>query len=189
MIAGSADVTGLPSVRSLCDAAPSVRLEARDAVWTSMEVTKGHPKRRAGMALTVLLVAVGSYVAGRLVSTGDEGEPTRADPAGPGAAAAAADAGAAQSVRAQVRRIVREEVEGLATREEVEAYLDRLVERARARGAVTALDVEPGFAAIDQIAPEMGAESAERLRWRFDNRMMELGTELEAGAGDEGGGP
>ena len=67
----------------------------------------------------------------------------------------------------------------------LESYLDELVQRARQRGTVGALDVEPGMRAIDERMMDLGARRAEQLREAFSRRMLGLAAQLDPEAFDE----
>src|SRR5688572_20406856 len=69
---------------------------------------------------------------------------------------AAPPVAAAVDVRKQIEDAIRTEVEPLRGRDEVMAYLDRLRARAVAQRKVTALEVEPGLAAIERLEPALG---------------------------------
>jgi len=72
--------------------------------------------------------------------------PAVATPPVPSATAAGAD-----GIHAAVEQIVRTRVSALHTEAEVDAYLAELIARARRKGAVTALELEPGLLAIEQL--------------------------------------
>lgn len=70
---------------------------------------------------------------------------------GPDVAAAASASAAGAHMRAAIQRVIDEEVTNLETEAQVDAYLSKLEARAIANGRVTALEVEPGFAAIARL--------------------------------------
>ena len=59
-----------------------------------------------------------------------------------------------QSLRPEIRKLERTEVAALKDRADTERYLAELHFRARREGRVTALHIEPGFAAIDRFAKD-----------------------------------
>lgn len=72
------------------------------------------------------------------------------------------------------------ELPGLSGRADVEAYLDRLVARARAQGHVTAVEVEPGMSAIFGLRGTLAEGEVLAMADDFDARMQALSTELGA---------
>jgi hypothetical protein len=79
-----------------------------------------------------------------------------------------------EDVRPRIAEAIRTEVEPLQGREDVASYLDRLRARAVAQGRVTALEVEPGVAAIERLAPELGGDATQEWIVRFTVSMAEL---------------
>ena len=125
-----------------------------------------------------LLVAAASYLAGRLLAL----PPAAADPPPPPPTA--------RDVRAEVRRIVAEEVARLDGRQEVEAYLDRLVERARRGRAVTALASDPGRARWNQASVTSAQLAAEYGFTDVDGSRPDVWRYMEAvDAGDQNADP
>jgi hypothetical protein len=84
-----------------------------------------------------------------------------------------------QSTRMEIARIIRQEVEPLRGVEQVEAYLARLEARARAKGRVTALEVEPGIAAIRGLLPRIGQKRVRLQVTAFGRRMTSLAARLD----------
>jgi len=81
-------------------------------------------------------------------------------------------------MRQRVARAIAEETPGLDSEPAVDAYLVQLERRARERGRVSALEVEPGVAAIHRLPP--GAATNQK-RDAFTVRMSRLSAELDAG--------
>ena len=92
----------------------------------------------------------------------------------PPAIASAAPALPPVDLRPRVEAALRDEVEPLRGKDDVTAYLERLHVRATARGQVTALEIEPGVAAIERLTPELGSEAAQEWVGRFVQSMTEL---------------
>jgi hypothetical protein len=88
-------------------------------------------------------------------------------------------------LRGAIREEIQREVGALRTEQDVDAYLDRLERRARERGVVTAVEIEPGFAAIDRLTGDGGSVAA-RKRVAFGARMERLQAELHAESRAEG---
>jgi len=80
-------------------------------------------------------------------------------------------------MRARIEEAIRTEVEPLHGRRDVEAYLERLTRRAVAQRRVTALEVEPGVAAIERLMPELGPEATQEWVARFVQSMTALSRE------------
>jgi hypothetical protein len=76
--------------------------------------------------------------------------------------------------RPRIAETIRTEVDPLRSREDVASYLDRLRARAIAQRQVTALEVEPGVAAIERLAPELGSDATQDWIVRFTMSMAEL---------------
>jgi hypothetical protein len=89
-------------------------------------------------------------------------------------------------VRAELARLIEREVLPLVDAPDgvlrLDRYLEALEARARVRGAVTALDVEPGFAAIRALEPRLGADHALAKTDSFSQRMTRLSAELKGHA-------
>jgi hypothetical protein len=83
----------------------------------------------------------------------------------------------AVDMRARIEEAIRTEVEPLHRRPDVEAYLERLRRRAVAQRRVTALEVEPGVAAIERLMPELGPEATQERVARFVQSMTALSRE------------
>lgn len=79
-----------------------------------------------------------------------------------------------QGLREQVRRVIHERVEPLRTEAELEAFLADLEASARRRGYASALEVEPGLAAIRQVLADRGPEETVRRQMEFSERMRAL---------------
>ncbi len=82
-------------------------------------------------------------------------------------------------IRGQINRIIRREAEPLGQargQRQLDAYLARLEARARAKGKVTALEVEPGLAAIRAHQP--GKPGAMARMAAYSSRMVRLSAEL-----------
>jgi hypothetical protein len=79
-----------------------------------------------------------------------------------------------QGLREQIRRIITERVEPLRTEAELEAFLAEMEASARRRGYASALEVEPGMAAIRQVAGAHGPEELVRRQVEFSERMRAL---------------
>jgi hypothetical protein len=77
-------------------------------------------------------------------------------------------------MRPRIEAALRTEVEPLRGREDVSAYLDRLRARAVAQHQVTALEVEPGVAAIERLEPELGGDAVQEWIARFTLSMAAL---------------
>jgi hypothetical protein len=76
-----------------------------------------------------------------------------------------------QDLRAEIRRRIAMNVEPLRTEAELEHYLAQLEAAARARGHATALEVEPGLAAIEKVLGERGPSAVMRRQGAFDANM------------------
>jgi hypothetical protein len=124
-------------------------------------------KSRFSSPLPVAALAIGGVLLAFYVFRG------KPAPTG-GAPSAGHESSAARDMQAEIERVISQEVAGLKTEAEVTAYLAQLEVRARQRGDVTALEVEPGFAAIGRLPPE----ASERMRREFGKKMSELGREL-----------
>jgi hypothetical protein len=86
------------------------------------------------------------------------------------------------AVRAEIQRIIRQEVDELAGGEDrLERYLETLVARAEARGRVTALEVQPGLAAIRRQVALLEPGRALQLELVFSRRMREMSRRLAGG--------
>jgi hypothetical protein len=83
-----------------------------------------------------------------------------------------------------VRALIEREVRPLHGRAPVESYLAQLEQRARARGRVSALEVEPGLEALRQNTDEIGPADSIRLSTVFSERMVNLGRELGSTKGE-----
>jgi hypothetical protein len=77
-------------------------------------------------------------------------------------------------VRPQIEAALRSEVAPLRGREDVSAYLEYLRARAVAQQQVTALEVEPGVAAIERLEPELGSDAVQEWIARFTQSMAAL---------------
>jgi hypothetical protein len=113
---------------------------------------------------------------GRFVGRSDEDSAVARAPRG-----SRVPPGERSAVRDAIRRAIAEEVSGLTTTAEVHDYLAELERRARARGSVTALEVEPGFAAVRQLPP---GDDAVAMELAFSRRMLRLTAELEGAGAD-----
>ena len=82
-----------------------------------------------------------------------------------------------QSLRPEIRALIAEEVAPLDDRQQVLAYLDTLEGRARHRGRVSALEIEPGFEAIHRFARDDGWATVHHVA--FKRRMQGLQSELK----------
>jgi hypothetical protein len=86
-------------------------------------------------------------------------------------------------MRNEIDRVIRQEVEPLtaygASEAKVEAYIAQLEARARAKGKVTALEVEPAMAAIEALEDEIGPERVMEKLSAVNRRMGELSARLE----------
>jgi hypothetical protein len=71
------------------------------------------------------------------------------------------------------------EVSELATPAQVDAYLNQLQGRARRQGRVTALEVEPGLAALARFRDELGSDELFRRQERFKLAVLQLARELD----------
>jgi hypothetical protein len=76
--------------------------------------------------------------------------------------------------RPRIEKAMRTEVEPLRGRDEVAAYLEKLRVRAVSQHQVTALEVEPGVAAIEKLEPEIGSDATQEWIARFVQSMAEL---------------
>jgi len=81
-------------------------------------------------------------------------------------------------VLAQARELVTEKASSLETEKDVDKFLDQLESQARTRGEVSAMDVEPGFMAIADLAPQIGPEKAAEKRGMFAHQMSQLAVRL-----------
>jgi hypothetical protein len=77
-------------------------------------------------------------------------------------------------MRPRIEAAVRTEVDPLRGREAVAAYLERLRARAVAQHQVTALEVEPGVAAIERLEPELGSDAVQEWIATFSRSMAAL---------------
>jgi hypothetical protein len=77
-------------------------------------------------------------------------------------------------VRPRIEAALRTEVDPLRGHEDVSAYLERLRARAVAQHQVTALEVEPGVAAIERLEPELGSDAVQEWITRFTQSMAKL---------------
>ncbi|WP_375772209.1 hypothetical protein NR798_15410 [Archangium gephyra] len=82
-----------------------------------------------------------------------------------------AETPAPQDLRAEIRRRIAANVEPLRTEAELEHYLSELEAAARARGFATALEVEPGLAAIEKVLGGHGPGAVVRRQGAFDASM------------------
>jgi hypothetical protein len=82
-------------------------------------------------------------------------------------------------MRPRIEAALRTEVEPLRGRDEVSAYLERLRVRAVAQHQVTALEVEPGVAAIERLEPELGSDAVQEWIVRFTQSMAALSQQGE----------
>ena len=114
--------------------------------------------------LFVGLLCLGALLAGFAIAR--RGDAAR-DPGAPPAASSS------ENLRGQIRKLIDEEVTGLETEEQVDAYLARLEKRAITRGRVTALEVEPGLAAIARLT-KLSPQQLERKHHAFSQRMAKL---------------
>jgi len=86
---------------------------------------------------------------------------------------------APRDMRSRIQAQIDREVTPLDGEVEIVAYLDELEHRARRRGQVTALEVEPGVEAIHRLAGDVPAERIDALRAAFSTRMATLSRDLE----------
>jgi hypothetical protein len=84
----------------------------------------------------------------------------------------------APPVPAQLHHLIETEVRPLKSAAEVERYLALLEQRARERGRVSALEVEPGLEAIRENTDQIGPASALQLSVTFSEKMKNLGKTL-----------
>jgi hypothetical protein len=77
-------------------------------------------------------------------------------------------------MRPRIEAALRTEVDPLHGREDVAAYLERLHARAVAQHQVTALEVEPGVAAIERLEIELGSDAVQAWIARFTQSMAAL---------------
>jgi hypothetical protein len=119
-----------------------------------------HPVHRLRLGLLFLAGCLLSGALGAVVTRrlGQE-QPPRAEAPPP------------QDLRAEIRRRIAVSVEPLRTEAELEHYLARLETAARARGFATALEVEPGLAAIEKVLGERGPSAVMRRQGAFDASM------------------
>lgn len=88
------------------------------------------------------------------------------------------EAPVAQDIPAQVAETVREEVERLNDTPALDAYLDELETRARTKGLVSALEVEPGMMAIEKLLLPKGPEVVANAQADYARRMTRLSRSL-----------
>ena len=84
-------------------------------------------------------------------------------------------------IRGEIERLIAAEVPGLDTEAKVDRYLVVLEGRAREKRRVTALEVEPAMAAIDNLRPVLGHPKTDRKRDSFALAMSRLSAELSQG--------
>jgi hypothetical protein len=77
-------------------------------------------------------------------------------------------------MREQIDAAIRAEVLPLRGKQEVLAYLDRLRARALAQRKVTALEVEPGLAALERLEPVIGNHAVQQEVIKFAQSMAQL---------------
>jgi hypothetical protein len=90
------------------------------------------------------------------------------------AASSAAALAPRDDMRTRIEQAIEREVASLRGREEVSSYLESLRARATAQRRVTALEVEPGVAAIERLAPSIGSEAAAEWVRSFRQSMAGL---------------
>lgn len=94
------------------------------------------------------------------------------------------DSGTVPSARPNLRAAIDQEIHretgGLNSEAAVDAYLDRLERRARQQGKVTAVEIEPGFVAIQRLDPALGSKRVLEKQAQFSGRMERLQQELGA---------
>ncbi len=83
-------------------------------------------------------------------------------------------------IRALADQRIASEVAGLTTRQDVEAYLERLEARARAAGRVTAADILPGLEAPERLRGQVPDLELTAMRARFSTRMKRLSREQQS---------
>ncbi|MCB9715720.1 MAG: hypothetical protein H6712_17755 [Myxococcales bacterium] len=136
------------------------------------------------LVVTALLAAaLGSATTAWLSASADpphEEEPLPLRLAGAGGERPRARPRPRVSLRPRITEEEERELPGLHGRVDVEAYLDRLVARARAQGRVTAVEVEPGMSAIFALRSSMPEGELLAMADDFDARMQSLSAELGA---------
>jgi hypothetical protein len=92
------------------------------------------------------------------------------------------DSTAVPSARADLHTAIEQEIQketgGLNSEPAVDAYLDRLERRARQQGKVTAVEIEPGFVAIQRLDAALGSKRVLEKQAQFSGRMERLQQEL-----------
>lgn len=136
---------------------------------------------RSLVVTALLAAALGSSTTAWLATT----EPSSPDPivlhegaAGPRAVTSSPRP--RLDLRPRIEQEQQRELPPLRDRDDVDAYLERLVSRARVQGRVTAVEVEPGMSAIFALRGSMPEAQLLALADDFDARMQALSAELGA---------
>lgn len=85
-----------------------------------------------------------------------------------------------ESLRPEISQEEQQVLPGLHGRGDVDAYLHKLAERARAQGRVSAVEVEPGMSAIFALRGQIPEGELLAMADDFDGRMQALTAELGA---------
>jgi hypothetical protein len=86
---------------------------------------------------------------------------------------------ASTGAREQVRDTIARELRDVRGPGAVDQYLMTLEARARGKGRVSALEVEPGIEAIRRLQAEIGPERTMQALTEFTQRMSRLSAELD----------
>jgi hypothetical protein len=85
------------------------------------------------------------------------------------------EATAAEDVRSKIMAIIDARLPQLQTERHLDGFLEELARQARANNQVTALEVEPGLAALRSFQGRLDADTLRQKKTEFLDRMKKLG--------------
>lgn len=85
----------------------------------------------------------------------------------------------AKALEDEIATEAAQQEERIQTAADLQRYLDQLEQRARRKGKVSALEIEPAVRVLSRMSPQLGPDEVIRLQNEFGARMSALSSELD----------